>query len=296
MAQAMKEQERRDRLREYEAAIEAARSPVGVLVLFAKGREVRAGCEALEEAFAATPVDGVEDDHRLPAAVWVALRQGDVEATIDALVRVSRNEFVIAAHQELNAGFRLTTVEECRVLPDIELLEAQVAAFLRVPQDVVEMIAGWGPDDPRTISELDTLLEHRFGSVGSNGTGSRNVSPSRNVPDLTTGPASTVDADEDEGADEGADEDEVAESTADATADAHALTDAPADLDADVAGDFGADSAVWPDSAVAFGNTPMGGLVMSSAEFTALLHLTPEQRGVLRTLVRQTDITVLAGG
>jgi hypothetical protein len=72
MAQAMKEQVRRARLREYEAALADARSPVGVLLLFAKGLEARASGEALEEAFAATAVEGIEDAHRLPAAVWVA--------------------------------------------------------------------------------------------------------------------------------------------------------------------------------------------------------------------------------
>jgi hypothetical protein len=34
---------------------------------------------------------------------------------------------------------------------------------------------------------------------------------------------------------------------------------------------------------------------MSSAEFSALLNLSPEQRAVLGTLVRQTEITITAG-
>ncbi len=38
------------------------------------------------------------------------------------------------------------------------------------------------------------------------------------------------------------------------------------------------------------------GLRMSSAEFSALLNLAPEQRAVLGTLVRQTEITIDAGG
>jgi hypothetical protein len=39
-----------------------------------------------------------------------------------------------------------------------------------------------------------------------------------------------------------------------------------------------------------------GGLVMSSVEFTGMLKLTPEQRDVLGTLVRQADITIIADG
>ena len=152
--------------------------------------------------------------------MWVALRQGDVDATIDALVRISGNEFVIAAHEELDTGYRLTTVEERRALPDVELLQAQIAEFLQVPRDVVGIIAGWGPDDPRTAAEIDTLLEQRFGSTAPRG----------------------------------------------------------------------------PDPAVASAHSPRAGLVMSSEEFTAMLNLTPEQRAVLGTLVRQADITLVAGG
>lgn len=165
MAQSTKDELRRERLREYDAALAAARSPVAVLALFARGREARAGGELLEEAFAATAVDGVEVADLLPAAVWVALRQGDVEAAVELLMRMSRTEFVLASHEELDAGFRLTKVEERRALPDVELLLAQVAAFLRVPRDVVAIISGWGADDPRTAAEVDTLLEQRFGSA-----------------------------------------------------------------------------------------------------------------------------------
>jgi hypothetical protein len=220
VAQATREHARRERLREYEAALAAARLPVGVLVLLAQGREARASGEALEEAFAATPVEGVDDARRLPAAVWVALRQGDVDATVDALVRLSRNEFVIASHEELDAGYRLTTVEERRALPDVELLHAQIAAFLQLPRDVVVIVAGWGPDDPRTAAEIDTLLEQRFGSA----------------------------------------------------------------------------AARRPDPAVASERGPRAALLMSSAEFTAMLNLTPEQCAVLDTLIRQADVTVVPGG
>ena len=98
-------------------------------------------------------------------AAWVALRQGDVDAVVEALVRTSSRELVLAAHEQLDAGYRLTSVEERRALPDVGRLEAQVASFLRIPRDVVAMITSWGPDDPRTTVEIDALVEQRFGSA-----------------------------------------------------------------------------------------------------------------------------------
>lgn len=231
MAQATKDELRRERLREYDAALTAARFPVAVLALFARGREDRAGGELLEEAFAATAVEGVDPADLLPAAVWVALRQGDVDATVELLMRMSRIEFVLAAHEELDAGYRLTKVEERRPLPDVELLIGQLAAFLRVPRDVVAIISGWGAEDPRTAAEIETLLEQRFGSPSGNLSGSRAVSSGLAAPAVVGSP------------------------------------------------DGGS-----------------AGLRMSSAEFCALLNLAPEQRAVLRTLVRQTEITIAADG
>ncbi len=163
MATPTKDELRRDRLREYDAVLTAARAPLAVLALFARGREARADGQLLEEAFAATEVAGVEAGGTLPAAVWVALRQGDLDAALDLLLRISRAEFVLASHEELDAGYRLTKVEERRPLPDLDLLVAQLAAFLAVPRDVVAIISGWGVDDPRTIAEVDTLLEQRYG-------------------------------------------------------------------------------------------------------------------------------------
>ncbi|MDQ1729936.1 MAG: hypothetical protein QOK10_95 [Pseudonocardiales bacterium] len=225
MAQGMKEELRRERLREYDAALLAARTPVAVLVLFARARELRARGERLEEAFAATSVDGVDDVDLLPAGVWVALRQGDIDATIEALLRASKNEIVLAAHEQVDASYRLTTVEERRTLPDVDPLQAQVANFLQIPGDVVAMVASWGEDDPRTVAEVETLIEQRSGSAATNAR-----------------PAST----------------------------------APAQLAPPVAAGDGAE------------------LSMSSKEFTALLNLTPDQRAVLDTLVRQTAITISA--
>lgn len=167
MATATKDELRRERLREYDAALTAARAPLAVLALFARGREARAGGQLLEEAFAATEVAGVDAEDTLPAAVWVALRQDDVDAVLELLLRTSRVEFVLAAHEELDAGYRLTKVEERRPLPDLELLIGQLAAFLAVPRDVVSIISGWGADDPRTTAEIDTLLEQRYGPAAT---------------------------------------------------------------------------------------------------------------------------------
>src|SRR5882757_4073560 len=149
------------RLVDYEAALEAARGPVAVLQLLAQGRERRSqpGDRPLEVSFAATPVN---DEDALPAAVWVALRHGDVEASAAALLGASRTEFVVGEHEELDAGYRLRTIEERRVLPDVGVLQLQLAALLDIPWDVVAMLCEWGPDDPRTQTEIDALLDARF--------------------------------------------------------------------------------------------------------------------------------------
>jgi hypothetical protein len=149
------------RLVEYEAAVDAARGPVAVLQLLAQGRETRSrtGDEPLEVAFAATAVDGAEP---LPAAVWVALRHGDLDASATALLGASRTEFVVGEHEELDSTYRLRTVEERRVLPDLGVLQLQLAALLDIPWDVVTMLCEWGPDDPRTQHEVDALLDARF--------------------------------------------------------------------------------------------------------------------------------------
>jgi len=244
MAQATKDELRRERLREYDAALTAARSPVAVLALFAAGREARAAGQLLEEAFAATEMDGVQAADALPAAVWVALRQGDVDATLELLMRMSRTEFVLASHEEVDARYRLTKVEERRPLPDVELLITQLAAFLHVPRDVVAILSGWGAEDPRTAAEIETLLEQRFGAPSSSQPGARAPGPAAR-------PAATGRA------------------------------------------QLGEEAAARPAGTQA--GHPAGGVAvlrMSSAEFSALLNLAPEQRAVLGTLVRQTEITI----
>jgi hypothetical protein len=149
------------RLAEYQAALDAARAPVAVLQLLAQGREARAqpGHEPLEVVFAATRVN---DEEALPAAVWVALRHGDVDASLAALLGASRTEFVVGEHEELDATYRLRTVEERRVLPDVGVLQMQIAAMLDIPWDVVTMLCEWGPHDPRTQKEIDALLDGRL--------------------------------------------------------------------------------------------------------------------------------------
>jgi hypothetical protein len=208
---------------EYETKLTAARAPVAVMELFAQSRESRArvGDPPLEVAFAATGVDGGEP---LPAAVWVALRQGEVEASVDALLRTSRTAFVVGEHEELDANYRLTTIEERRTLPDVDLLETQLATFLQIPRDVIAMIAEWGPDDPRTAKEIEALLDGRFGAPVAP------VAPV--VPAVLAGPS------------------------------------------------------------VAAPPTQPHRLEMSADELTAMLQLTPEQGRLLRTLVRQADVTI----
>jgi hypothetical protein len=161
MGQATKDQQSRDRVREYDARLEAARESVAVVARFAQAREARGNGSALEEEFAATPVD--VDGPVLPAAVWVALRHSDVDAVIETLVQCATEQFLIAEREQLDADYRLTTVAECRGLPDVDRLMAQLAVFVQVPSDVIAIVTGWGPDDPRTLAEIERLMDHRYG-------------------------------------------------------------------------------------------------------------------------------------
>lgn len=161
--QSLKEQRRRERVREYDAALGAAASALAVLALFVQAREARSRDESLEELFAAArpALDGGE---ALPAAIWVALRQNDTEAALDLLVSLSGRDFLIAEHEQVDGEFRLVTVEEKRALPELDRLQSQLAEALHVPVDVLAMLTGWGAEDPRTASEVEALLEHRFGA------------------------------------------------------------------------------------------------------------------------------------
>lgn len=161
MGHATKDQQSRDRTREYAARLEAARDPVAVLARFAVAREARGSrVRALEEEFAATPAD--PDGPALPAAIWVALRQGDLDAVIDTLVQHATEQFLVTEHEQLDAGYRITTVAESLGLPDVDRLIAQIAVFVEVPVDVVAMVCRWGSDDPRTLAEIERLLDQRY--------------------------------------------------------------------------------------------------------------------------------------
>lgn len=219
MASTSKDEQRRQRLHDYDAELAVARSALAVLMQFVQGREARGGGGLIEEEFAATPVPDAES---LPASVWVTLRQGDLDATLDALVRLSTTQFMVGEHEELDSTYKLTTIEEHRSLPELNRLQRQLADFLRVPFDVVSAITSWGPDDPRTGAEVDSLLAQRFG-------------PARGQAGAETEPVRSG---------------------------RHQVADDAA------------------------------GLLMSSEEFIALLHLSPGQSDSLMTLVRQTRITI----
>lgn len=159
MERTTRDERSRERAREYEAQLAAARHTVAVLAQFAQAREASGAGVALEVGFAATTADDAVPP--LPAAVWVALRQDDLDAVIKTLVEHATAQFVLAEHEEVDANYRLTTVAESRGLPDVDRLIAQLAEFLDVPRDVVEMVCGWGPDDPRTYAEIDRLMSQR---------------------------------------------------------------------------------------------------------------------------------------
>jgi hypothetical protein len=156
-----KEQSRADRLREHATAIMHARHVVAAMGLLVRGREARArdGDSPLEVAFALVDVDG----RSLPAAVWVALRRDDVDATIDAMMAASKTQFLIEEREVMGEGYRLQSVADTLPLPEPELLIAQLARTVDIPFDVLSVIGDWGPDDPRSASEIDELLTARFG-------------------------------------------------------------------------------------------------------------------------------------
>lgn len=158
-----KEHARAERLRQHAAALEQARSVVGVMGVLVRGREARAraGDLPLEVEFARTDVDG----RALPAAVWVALRREDVDAAIEAMTAASQSRFLIDEREEIGSDYRLRSVAETLPLPEVELLTAQLSRTLNVPLDVLTVIAEWGADDARAKSEIDELLTRRFGAV-----------------------------------------------------------------------------------------------------------------------------------
>jgi hypothetical protein len=162
MSTMAKQHSRADRLREYASILELATVPVATMGVLVRAREARAWTsgEPPEVVFAHTTVG----DRALPAAVWVALRRDDVAAAVDAMAAASQTTFLIEAREEMGEGYRLQTVEETRPLPELDLLRAQLAAMLEIPEDVLAVLAEWGPDDPRTVHEIEDLLDRRLGA------------------------------------------------------------------------------------------------------------------------------------
>ena len=154
---------RADRLREYAATVDAARTAVAAMGVVVRGREVRPWTaeQPPEVVFSRTEADG----RALPASVWVALRRDDTEAALEAMSGASETQFLVSSREQMGEGYRLQTVEELLPLPEPPVLLAQLSAMLGIPVDVLSVLAEWGPDDPRTRSEIDELLDRRFGTV-----------------------------------------------------------------------------------------------------------------------------------
>lgn len=161
MGTLQREHSRADRVREHAAAVDLAREKVAAMGVLVLAREARSATTdtPLELQFAAAQPEG----RALPAAVWVALRRGSVEAAVDAMTAVSQSRFLIEEREEIGEGYRLQTVEETRPLPEVDLLLAQLAELLDIPVDVLSVLADWGADDPRLRAEIDELLDSRFG-------------------------------------------------------------------------------------------------------------------------------------
>jgi hypothetical protein len=156
------EQSRAERLREYEQALAHAARVVEVMGVVVRGREARGWSEAEppEVRFASCAAD---DGRALPAAVWVALRRDDGPSVLDELTDASTSQFVLSRREEVGEGYRLQTVEETRPMPDVDLLLGQLSRLLEIPVDVLGVLGQWGIDDARTESEVDALLDSRFG-------------------------------------------------------------------------------------------------------------------------------------
>jgi hypothetical protein len=86
---------------------------------------------------------------------------------VQLLADASDSAFVVGEIETMGTGYRLETVEEKRALPDPELLHTRLSAMLDIPVDVLRVLAEWGPDDPRTRSEVAALLDGRFGPADS---------------------------------------------------------------------------------------------------------------------------------
>jgi len=158
-----REHARAERLREHAAAVEHARRVVAAMGLVVRAREARAHDtdDPLEVRFASADVEA----RALPAAVWVALRHGDIDAAIDAMTDASQTPFLIEEREVVGDGYRLQCIQDTLPLPESDLLMVQLGRALDLPVDVLTVVAGWGADDPRASAEVDDLLSRRFGPV-----------------------------------------------------------------------------------------------------------------------------------
>lgn len=152
---------RAEREHDHAATLELARQVAGAMSLLVRAREARPQVDGipLEIEFAQTEIDG----HALPAGVWVALRRYDVDAAIEAMTAASQTSFVIDERDVMGEGYRLESVQDTVLVPEPDLLIAQLSRLLDVPADVLTVLAEWGADDPRTVSEIEALLTSRFG-------------------------------------------------------------------------------------------------------------------------------------
>jgi hypothetical protein len=85
------------------------------------------------------------------------------------MTAASQTRFLVEQREVMGEGYRLQSVEDTLPLPEPELLTAQLARVLDVPLDVLDVLAEWGPTDPRTTSEIDELLNCRFGPAERRG-------------------------------------------------------------------------------------------------------------------------------
>jgi hypothetical protein len=158
-----REHTRAERLREHAAVVDRARRIAAVMAVLVRAREARPrdGDLPLEIQFARTEIDG----RAMPAAVWVALRRNDVAAAVDSMTAASQTTFLVEQREVMGEGYRLQSIEDTLPLPEVDLLVDQLGRVLGVPPDVLLVVAEWGADDPRTLSEIQELLTCRFGAA-----------------------------------------------------------------------------------------------------------------------------------
>ena len=186
MRTSSRESTRAEREREHAAAIAQARRVAGAMSLLVRAREARRRDAdiPLEIEFAQTEIAG----RALPAGIWVALRRFDVDAAVEAMTAASQTEFVIDERDVMGEGYRLESVQDTVLVPEPDLLIAQLGDVLGVPTDVLSVLAEWGADDPRTRSEIDALLTSRFGAADTESPFATPVPDANATPERTSEP------------------------------------------------------------------------------------------------------------